>query len=340
MRARAEARGFTLIELLVVIAIIAVLIALLLPAVQAAREAARRMQCTNNLKQLGLGLANYESSVGALPPEVVLSGSGSTVTWWGAWSVHGRVLPYLEQAAMYDAINFNLSYSTPQNTTVAGAVVTAFICPSEVRPEPRPRGDGSRYGVTNYGFAMGDWLVWGGFGGAQNRSAFGPNRSRRLGEFRDGLSNTVVAAEVKAYQPQMSNCRPSGVVGPNDVPRPDADPLTAAPEYAGGCAINTNGHTEWVEGVVHQSGFTTAWPPNFQVPGGPNRQDDVNIAGMSEGRGGPTYAAVGSRSYHPGGVNALLGDGSVRFVKETMNGLTWRALGTVAGDEVISSDAY
>src|SRR5690606_26236671 len=94
---RQRPRGFTLIELLVVIAIIGVLIALLLPAVQAAREAARRMQCTNNLKQLGLGLHNYESSAGVLPPAVVLAGTGSDVRWWGGWSIHGRVLPYMEQ---------------------------------------------------------------------------------------------------------------------------------------------------------------------------------------------------------------------------------------------------
>src|SRR5258705_8712519 len=112
MRTRAEARGFTLIELLVVIAIIAVLIGLLLPAVQAAREAARRMQCTNNLKQLGLGLHNYESVAGALPPSCVLSGSGNTVSYWLGGSVHGRLLPLLEQGPMFNAINFDFSGET------------------------------------------------------------------------------------------------------------------------------------------------------------------------------------------------------------------------------------
>ncbi|WP_410001671.1 DUF1559 domain-containing protein [Singulisphaera sp. GP187] len=167
--------------------------------------------------------------MGALPPVVVMSGSGSTVTWWGAWSIHGRILPSLEQGPMFNAINFTLSYGTPDNSTVAGAHVAVFVCPSEIKPEPRPRADGSRFGVTNYGFAMGDWYVWGGFNGPENRSAFGPNRSRKLSDFTDGLSNTVVVAEVKAYQSQVSGCRPSGVTGPANIPPPNADPLAAAP---------------------------------------------------------------------------------------------------------------
>src|SRR5881227_1395282 len=105
---RNRRRGFTLIELLVVIAIIGVLIALLLPAVQAAREAARRIQCTNNLKQLGIGLHNYENAHGALPPSMVMAGSGTTVAWSNGWSAHGRLLPYLEQYAAYGALNFTL----------------------------------------------------------------------------------------------------------------------------------------------------------------------------------------------------------------------------------------
>ncbi len=332
-------RGFTLIELLVVIAIIGVLIGLLLPAVQAAREAARRAQCTNHLKQFGIGLANYESTFGALPMEVVMAGQGHTVTWWGAWGPHGRLLPFMEQGVMYDAVNFNLSYGAAANATVAGSTVKVFLCPSEVRPEPRPR-TGGQIGVTNYGFCMGDWFVWGGFDGPDNRAAFGPNRSRRIAEFTDGTSNTMLVAEVKTYQPQMVNCPLSNVNNPNQVPPPDASPLAVAPEYAGSCKISTAGHTEWPEGGVHQSGFTTAWRPNFRTLGGPDGQTDLNIVGLTENKGGPTFAAVTSRSYHPGGIEVLFGDGSVKFVKDSISGWTWRALGSVAGGEVISADSY
>jgi prepilin-type N-terminal cleavage/methylation domain-containing protein len=121
-------RGFTLIELLVVIAIIAVLIALLLPAVQSAREAARRIQCTNNLKQLGLALHNYEGVAGALPPALVLGGSGTTVTWYGGWSVHGRLLPFTDQGATFNAINFAIDYESGPNLTVTGLSISFFLC--------------------------------------------------------------------------------------------------------------------------------------------------------------------------------------------------------------------
>src|SRR3954452_17818366 len=120
---RPRSRGFTLIELLVVIAIIAVLIALLVPAVQAAREAARRMQCTNNLKQLGLGLHNYEGVAGALPLSMAMTGTGSTITWSNGWSVHARILPFMEQGNAFNADNFTLRYSAAENATVSALVV-------------------------------------------------------------------------------------------------------------------------------------------------------------------------------------------------------------------------
>ena len=338
-------RGFTLIELLVVIAIIAVLIALLLPAVQAAREAARRAQCINNLKQIGLAISNYESSAGALPMALALSGSGNSVTYLTGWSVQARILPLLEGNNLFNAANLLVFKEDPPNTTIIALTINTFLCPSE----PKTRVSTHDYGlsgVINYGANQGDWFVWGGFNGPPNRSPFGPNRSRRLAEFTDGLSNTTLFAEVKTYQ-ASSNCRfqalPS-VQNTNSTPSPTADPFTVAPEYDNGACVTKNQsefHTEWADGHVHSAGFTTAWPPNKAIIGKLTYPRlDLDLNGINEENGGPTFAAINARSYHPGGVNILSGDGSVRFTKNTINGLVWRALGTVSGGEVISADDY
>jgi prepilin-type N-terminal cleavage/methylation domain-containing protein/prepilin-type processing-associated H-X9-DG protein len=342
---RIARRGFTLIELLVVIAIIALLIALLLPAVQAAREAARRIQCTNNLKQLGLALHNYETAVGALPMTMSLSGTGNTVFYDTAWSAQARLLPHLEGNPLFNAANLSVFKEDPPNSTVISLTVSEFICPSEVRPQVSTH-DYGLSGVINYGMCGGDWFVWGGFNGPYNRQAFGPNRSLRLAAITDGLSQTLFVAEVKAYQ-ASSNCRfttlPS-VNNPNNIPSPYADPFQVAHEYDNGLCSTENQfefHTEWSDGHVHAAGFTTAWPPNKAIIGRSFYPGmDLDLNGKNEENGGPTFSAINARSYHPGGVNTLLGDGSVRFVKSTIDGMVWRSLGTVAGGEVVSGDGY
>ncbi len=342
---RPRRSGFTLIELLVVIAIIAVLIALLLPAVQAAREAARRARCINNLKQLGVAINNYESSLGVLPMTMALSGTGNTVAYDTGWSAQARILPYLEGNPLFNAANIGVFKEHPSNSTVIMMTVAAFICPSEVKPVTSTHDYGVS-GVTNYGFCGGDWFVWGGFNGPDNRQAFGPDRSRKLAEIADGLSGTIFMAEVKTYQ-AASNCRftplPS-VNDPNNIPSPTANPLAVAPEYDNGGCVTQNQfefHTEWSDGHVHAAGFTTAWPPNKAIIGRVTYPGmDLDLNGMNEENGGPTFAAINARSYHPGGVNSLFGDGSVKFIKNTINGPTWRALGTVAGAEVVSADQF
>ncbi len=216
-------RGFTLIELLVVIAIIAVLIALLLPAVQSAREAARRIQCFNNLKQLGLGMHNYESSNGVLPPEMALAfNSAGAVAWTSTWGVSSRITPYLELGPLYNAINYTNLTRDPSNATAVSTQLNVFICPSEVNQQAftntNAAGVTTTYGISNYGWCEGTWYIFGGFtGGGPNPSAFGPNASRKFASFTDGLSNTLLGAEVKTYMPAYHDCGsvpPPGPTGP------------------------------------------------------------------------------------------------------------------------------
>lgn len=336
-------RGFTLIELLVVIAIIAVLISLLLPAVQSAREAARRASCVNNLKQLGLALHNYESLVGAFPPSIVMQGAGNQVTNWTGWSIHARLLPLVEQGVSFNLANFWFSADGPHNATVSAIKMSVLVCPSEPDPNPAPANVGLS-NITNYGWIQGDWYVWGGFSAPVNRSAFGPNRSRRIAEFVDGTSNTMVAAEALAKQPLFRDCGGlSRVTNMTNVPDPQVDPASVLPEINGGsgCEYKT-AHSEWTDGQAHHTGITTAFTPNREVwgksPSGLHQEFD--ITGQREKKGGPTFAAITSRSMHPGGVNSLFGDGSVRFIKQTVSGNVWRGLGTVAGGEIISASDF
>jgi prepilin-type N-terminal cleavage/methylation domain-containing protein/prepilin-type processing-associated H-X9-DG protein len=339
-----RSRAFTLIELLVVIAIIAVLIALLLPAVQAAREAARRIQCTNNLKQLGLAVMNYESANGSLPPQQVLRFLGGSVAWKSQWGVTSRLAPFMEQTALYNSVNYVLKTTDVANATAVSSSMNMLTCPSEVQPQPSvstsSSGVTSTYAISNYGWCEGDWYVYGGLNGIPNRSAFSPNASRRLSAITDGLSQTILAAEVKAYIPAFHDC-PSVVPAALAVPtmRPDPAAVLAAVAAAGpgGCR-SADGHTRWCNGNTFYDGMTTALPPNTKSPTG--TFPDADLVSMDEDDGGPTYSSVTSRSYHPGGVNSLFGDGSVHFIKNTIQLQNWRALGTIGGGEVVSSDAY
>lgn len=323
-------RGFTLIELLVVIAIIAILIALLLPAVQQAREAARRTQCKNNLKQIGLALHNYLDVNSAFPPSFA-SDISTRDTPGGEWSAHARILPYLEQASLYNNANLELSYSDAANAGISGQRIAAYICPSDVNDRQRPGTTLNHYPVS-YGFNGGTWNVWDNGTRRGGDGAFHPNSRLSTRDFTDGTSNTLGFSEVKAFTAYNRDGDAGTPTRPNT--SDEVDLLIAA----GGSNKADTGHTEWVDGRVHQTGFTTTLPPNSEVivPGGVNPlEGDYTSCREDKTCTGPTYAAVTSRSWHVGVVNSLLMDGSVRSISENIDLGTWRNLGARGDGNVI-----
>jgi prepilin-type N-terminal cleavage/methylation domain-containing protein len=312
--------GFTLVELLVVIAVIGILVALLLPAVQAAREAGRRAQCQNNLKQIGLALAEYESTFLRLPPGGFYP---IGVTAPDSYSVHARILPYMDQANSYQLLNLSLA-ATSQPLVVMQRIPN-YVCPSESNDVDRP-GNPVRH-PTTYAYNVGQWFVWDPNTGLGGDGVFAMNKCLRLTDIRDGTSHTVGFAEVKAFQPYLL-----GGNAPNALLVPP--PASPAAVLAYGGKLSTTGHTGWTEGQTFQTGFTFVLTPNMVVPfTNATGNYDVDYISDRDGSSATNYSydSVTSRSYHGGDmVNVLKMDGSVQTVSAGIDLLVWRAAGTPA----------
>jgi len=344
---RLKRRGFTLIELLVVIAIIGVLIGLLLPAVQKVREAANRTKCSNNLYQMGRALHTYLDAQTNLPANGIFhypTATGATaMVSESAWSSLARLLPYIEQENLYGKINFSIPYSDPTMTQVSARRIATYVCPSE--PNDRGFGTGNdgfpnKHWITSYGVNMGTYQIFTKTNEGVGDGAFAPNTGYTIKDFRDGTSSTLAISEIKAYTTRVAStvfsttppAAPNG--GPDQAATFGATLLTVTVETCG---------KEWVDGKIHETGFTTCFRPNTQVLHTNTTTGisyDVNFVSASESSlAADTYAAVTARSYHQSCVNVLLMDGSVRTVKNGINQTIWRALGTRFGGEIVG-DSY
>ncbi len=382
---RPDDRGFTLIELLVVIAIIAVLIALLLPAVQAAREAARRAQCTNNMKQLGLALHNYLSSRDAVPHVYPRLFVGVTTTYsdgWGSWSPQVMLFPYLEQGALYNAINFSLPNRYKGymgNTSLLSVKVLSFLCPSSPAAQG---GSGCCIFIpapgNNYFASVGPAIIYQsnqGPGGSGTVGVFGfdynptvaisnpggsPCPAISFQNIPDGTSNTIAFGEWRTGDfdsnrltvPQDVIDGTGSTVGVAWPQIPYSGPWTGSNlqpfmSWLNACAAaapstTTHGSSNWIynmsymglswdQGIFGYSLGNTMLPPNPQWPDCRTCTwtGDWDCPGM-----------YGMSSYHPGGGNVAMVDGSVRFLKSSTAIQIVQALGTRAGGEVISADSY
>lgn len=303
---RVRSKAFTLVELLVVIAIIGILVALLLPAVQAAREAARRTQCTNNLKQIGLAILNYDHANHTLP--IGMNFAGAQVKGHSAFAA---LLPYLEETALYDRYDFKKRIYDPPNLQVGSEQPPVFVCPSD---------DASGRKLVHNPFARSNYVVC--FGSnTTGRSGSDPSTDgafqrdvgKRLRKFTDGTSNTTVASEVNA--------------GRDD-------------KFSDDNKFDARGI--WIEGTsMGAAAYTHLNTPNSSVGDAlliapPSQENCVPDVGLPcDPSAGTTFYAeyASARSRHPGGANVVFGDGHVSFYSDVVDWQTWRALSTVAGGE-------
>ena len=355
------AEGFTLIELLTVVAIIGLLVAVLLPAVQGARDATRRLQCANNLKQIGLALHNYHQGFGRFP----MGGSknnrkldGDSYDQWSVWSTHAALLPGLEQMPMFNAINFDFAPETtdgvshPMNATVNLAVVAAFLCPSDARAGQQ--NTCSYHGC--YGTTTNDnYPQTGGCTGL-----FTVEQSFGIPACTDGTSGTIAFAEALVGDGMGYGRIGHNITNPSRyrgnvfmsaaVPAPPGARIldafrdkaavmagldTCAAAFRERNYIADHRGWRWGLGVTGFSMFNTIQTPNdARYPFGGCRFNGMPDWNMDNG------FVYGAASNHPGGVNVLFADGSGRFVRDGVDRMVWWSLGTKAGGEAVSGDAY
>jgi prepilin-type N-terminal cleavage/methylation domain-containing protein/prepilin-type processing-associated H-X9-DG protein len=344
-------RAFTLIELLVVIAIIAILIALLLPAVQQAREAARRSQCKNNLKQLGLALHNYHDVFRQFPqgnfPSVQNVGGGrfglSNVSPYYGFSVQTMLLPYMDQSPLYNQLNLNLiamDNSTPAipggktNAALRSTKIGAFLCPSD-----RASTSSGRPG-NNYVFSGGPSLWW-----KQSTSRqvgmFNYSRPISMRDCLDGTSNVIAASESLKGDGTIPASDTSAVTDLGNVVRAGSSPTinyanspfctedsidSSSPSFTS-AGHNGRARLEWIVGTMGYTLFNTLAPPNYDVP------DHITCSTCSAFDANGVFAA---RSRHTGGAQVLMGDGSVHFAGENIDLAVWQRLGHVADGQMAS----